>query len=62
MRQALQMELPLRALFENPTVAELALKIEQPATETDELEPACNLVGVELLSEEETARQLVEEN
>jgi acyl carrier protein len=59
-RGTLQVEIPLRDLFENPTVAELALKIEHSASSKIE-ELARNLAEVESLSEEEIERQLVKE-
>jgi acyl carrier protein len=60
-RGTLQVEISLRDLFENPTVAELALKIEHSASSKIE-ELARNLAEVESLSEEEIERQLVKED
>ena len=54
MRKAFQLEIPLRALFESPTVAELAGRIERYA----EAESAALLAELEALSEEEAERLL----
>jgi acyl carrier protein len=63
LREAVQADLPLRVLFEAPTVAELASKIEQSISDDAELaEFARSLAEVEGLSEEEIARQLDKEN
>ena len=62
-RERLQAELPLRVLFETPTVAELALQIEQSTSAGDKLdELACKLAEVELLSEEEAEHHLAKKN
>jgi amino acid adenylation domain-containing protein len=61
MRKAFQTEIPLRSIFESPTVAELAIKIESaihPAT-ADLLE---QLEALEALSDEEAERLLALEN
>jgi amino acid adenylation domain-containing protein len=54
MRTAFQLEIPLRALFESPTVAELAGRIEHYA----QLERADLLAELEALSEDEAERLL----
>ena len=59
-RRAFRMEIPLRALFEKPTVEELALTITEEMQGKEEV--AGILVEVESLSEEETARHLLEQN
>jgi acyl carrier protein len=58
-REALRLDLSLRVLFEAPTVAELASRVEQSISEAGELEElARNIAEVEALSEEEIERQL----
>jgi amino acid adenylation domain-containing protein len=60
-REALQAELPLRVLFESPTIAALALRIEQSGSVGNKLqELACKLAEVELLSDDEAQRYLAE--
>ena len=63
MRHALQVEFPLRALFENPTVANLAVHITQiQARRALPKELADMLAGLESLSDEEAERLLAQES
>jgi amino acid adenylation domain-containing protein len=63
LREAFHVDVLLRALFEAPTIAELALRIEPSTSEGSELEDlARNLAEVESLSEEEIERQLAKED
>ena len=63
LRAGLPMDLSLRVLFEAPTVAELASRVEQSISEAGELEEfARNMAEVEALPEEEIERQLVKKN
>jgi hypothetical protein len=55
-------ELPLRAFFEAPTIAELSSTIEQIESEPELEEIARNLADVESLAEEDIERQLADEN
>jgi acyl carrier protein len=58
-REALRMDLALRVLFEAPTVAELALRVEQGISKASELaELTRNLTEVESLSDHEIERLL----
>jgi hypothetical protein len=58
-REIFQMDLPLRYIFETPTVARLAEKMRQDAAEPDMLEQIAEVfVELENLSEEEAAAML----
>ena len=62
-REAFHLELSLRALFEKPTVKELAMAImEKQAEAAQEGQMSVILADVESLSEEETQRHLLERN
>jgi amino acid adenylation domain-containing protein len=59
LREAVRSDLPLRVLFEGPTVAELASRIEQSVSSSAELqELARTLADLESLTDEEAERQL----
>jgi acyl carrier protein len=58
-RQTFRIDLPLRVLFEAPTVAELAMRIEQSFADAGELEELARcMTEVESLSDEEMEHQL----
>ena len=62
-RDTFQVELPLRCLFENPTVEELAAVITQNQAEgAGQEELARMLAGVEALSDDEAQRLLADKN
>ena len=61
-RDAFQLEIPLRTLFENPTLAGLAVQIAQPQPQNGGAEDMAELLGdVESLSDEQANRLLVEQ-
>jgi amino acid adenylation domain-containing protein len=62
-REAFRVDVLLRDLFEAPTVAELASRVERSTPEAGELEEiARNMAEVESLPEEEIERQLANES
>ena len=59
LRQAMRADLSVRVLFEAPTVAEFALRVEQSLADTGELEElARHVVELDSLSDEEIEREL----
>jgi amino acid adenylation domain-containing protein len=61
-REELRVELPLRAFFEAPTIAELSSTIEQIESEPELEEIARDLAEVESLATDEIKPQLADEN
>ncbi|MFQ5610897.1 MAG: amino acid adenylation domain-containing protein [Anaerolineae bacterium] len=60
MRDAFRVELPLRALFENPSIAQLASTIEQAEVEQADSETLAEILAeLEQLSEEDARARLV---
>lgn len=62
LRDVFEVEIPLRGLFENPTVAELAVPIQALAKKATSEEIAGLLLDLESLSDEEADRLLAQEN
>jgi aspartate racemase len=59
LRRTFRMDLPLRVLFEAPTVAEFALRVEQSLADTGELEElARHVEELDSLSDDEIEREL----
>jgi len=62
-RDVSQIELPVRALFEAPTISQLALRVEPSVIGCSDLEElARNLAEVELLSAEERKSEQIKRN
>ncbi len=60
LREAFSLDFPLRYLFENPTIAELAQKVIAQSVEQAENDAIAQILGeVEQLSEEEVTQQLL---
>ena len=63
MIQTFQLELPLKALFDSPTVAEMAMILALNETKIAEPEALASMLNeVEAMSEDETQRLLAEES
>lgn len=62
LREAFHIEIPLRALFENPTVAELAMQIQAQVKKFAPQKVGDLLVELESLSDEEAELLLAQEN